>query len=70
MYNLLIFLIPEIYDENVLQCRTDVTKRLIFRPTWIIFFQQQKISSERDSNTRPQDLQSHALPSELSEDWC
>ncbi len=26
------------------------------------------ISSERDSNTRPQDLQSHALPSELSED--
>ncbi len=27
-----------------------------------------KSSSERDSNTRPQDLQSHALPSELSED--
>ena len=27
------------------------------------------ISSERDSNTRPQDLQSHALPSELSEEY-
>ncbi len=43
LFPLLIFHVPEIYDENVLPCGTDVIKRLIFRPTWMIkklLFQQ------------------------------